>query len=102
MQPGAAANGWNMIFHFAEHSPLAVHAARLGGIPAIVEFGPRHIRMFAGGIDEEVTNNERMFIASRIYVADAASGDRRPDTDLVFPRRPHLEAHEAIAHPEFA
>src|ERR1700722_6232294 len=45
LQPGITADGRNVIFHFAEHSPTAVHAASLCGIPTIFGLGPRYIRI---------------------------------------------------------
>src|ERR1700691_5919074 len=90
-----------MIFHFAEHSPAAVHAASLRGIAAIFGLGPGYISVFARRIDGKITYDQGVLAASGINVADAAGGDRRAQSDLVFAGGAHLEAHKTIAHGEF-
>src|SRR5260370_15740859 len=97
----AAANGRNVIFHFAEHSPAAVHAASLGGISPVFRLGPGHIGVLTRRINEEIPDYECMFVAGRIYVANAAGGHRRAHSDFVFAGRPHPEADQTIAGREF-
>src|SRR6202041_688884 len=76
-QPCAPPNRGHMIFHLAEHSPAAVHAASLRGIPPIFRLGPWHVGILARRINEEIADDERVLVARRIYIADAAGGDRR-------------------------
>src|ERR1017187_10997441 len=97
-QSGVTADGWHVIFHFAEHSPAAVHAACLRGIPTIVRFGPGHIGVLARGINEEIADDERMLVTGGIQVADTTGGSGGVHSDFVFAGCPHLEAHQTIAH----
>src|ERR1035438_3701868 len=92
-QPCSTANGGNMIFHFAKHSPTAVHAACLRGIPSVFRFGPGNIGVFARRVNEEIADNERVLVARSIKISNSTGGEGGAQSNLMFAVCAHLEAH---------
>src|SRR5882724_4254440 len=96
-QARAPADGRNVILHFAEHSPAAIHAAGLGRITFVLWHHPGNIGVLTRRIDRKITHNESMLGTGSVEVSNPPSCCQRSHADLVFAGGPHFEAHQTIA-----